>query len=154
MKLRFPFTLLTICLALSFISCEKVEVKPVEKSPLEILTSHIWQIDEIRYLQHNKPYYYKRGASSGNTSNFDIEYIKFNTDKTGERSDNNVVYPLTWDFIDAEKTKIKIIIQEDKILNVTWENITYKENSLKYTEYYNRYGTTHSLAVATRVPKP
>ena len=153
MKLEHPFTLLMVCFTLSFIACKKDDSKPVEKSPVEILTSHKWQIDEIRFLQENIPYYYKRGASGGNNINYDSEYIKFNTDKTGERSDDNLVYPFTWDFIDDEKTKIKILLQEDKMLTVIWENIIYKEKSLKYSEYYNKIGT-NSLAVATRTPKP
>jgi len=136
-----------------FSSCIKNEVKLPQKSPLEILTGSIWQIDEMRFLQMNVPYYYKRGASSGNNSNFDSEYIQFNKDNTGERSDGINIYPLTWSFTNDSKTKIKIITQEDAELIVYWENIVYDEASIKYTEYYNRYGTTNSLGVATRTVK-
>lgn len=154
MKLISRVTFMAIAImSLSVFACKKEEVKPVEKSPLEILTAQPWQIAEIRFLQQNTMYYYMRGATTGNNINFDTEYYKFNTDKTGERADQNTVYPLTWDFIDVEKTKIKIVVQEGKPLTIIWENIIYKENSLKYSEYYNRNGN-NSLAVATRIPKP
>lgn len=140
-------------LTVSLFSCKKDDPKPVEKSPLEILTSHVWQIDEIGFLQQNTEYYYKRGASSGNTANFDIEYIKFNADKTGERSDHNEIFPLTWDFVNGDESRIQIISQEGKPLTINWVNVTYKENVIKYSEYYNRNGT-RSFAAGTRVPKP
>lgn len=152
LKTRLAFMAIAI-MSLGIFACKKDDVKPIEKSPLEILTAQPWQIAEIRFLQQNEMYYYKRGATTGNNINFDIEYYKFNKDKTGERSDNNEVFPFTWDFIDAEKTKIRIEVMEGKPLTIIWENIVYKEKSLKYSEYYNRNGY-NSLAVATRVPKP
>lgn len=132
-------------------SCNKNDTHPPKKSPLEILTSTTWQISEIRFLQQNQPYYYKRGASSGNNANFVNEYIQFNKDNTGVRSDNGETYPLTWSFMDDGKTKIKIVTQEATELVLYWENITYDEEALKYSEYYDRNGT-NSLAVATRTP--
>ncbi|MFT3702322.1 MAG: hypothetical protein QM802_08135 [Agriterribacter sp.] len=148
--MKFKSYYLLLALVLLF-SCNKDEVKPPKKSPLEILTGTTWQIDEIRFLQLNQPYYYKRGASSGNNANYDNEYIQFNKDNTGVRSDNGEKYPLTWSFTDESKTKIKIVTQESSELVIYWENITYDEAALKYTEYYNRNGT-NSLGVATRTP--
>ena len=109
-----------------------------------------WQIDEIRFLQQNTLYYYKRGGAD-NSYDFNDEYIQFNKDKSGVRYDKGVSYPLKWDFIDQGKTKIKIIMQESPQLIVIWENLIYNETSLKYSEYYTRRGT-NSLAVVTRTP--
>lgn len=149
MKLKSYHLLLAVAITLS--SCIKNEVKLPKKSPLEILTGTTWQISEIRFLQQNQPYYYKRGASSGNNANFVNEYIQFNKDNTGVRSDNGETYPLTWSFMDDGKTKIKIVTQEATELVLYWENITYDEEALKYSEYYDRNGI-NSLAVATRTP--
>lgn len=152
MNQKFPLMLAFACLVLGFASCKKDETKPPEKSTIELLTAHTWQIDEIRFLQQNIPYYYKRGGNNNN-ANFDIEYIKFKTDKTGERSDNNEIYPLTWDFVDGNQNKIRMVVQEKSEVILFWDIIVLKDRVLKYSEYYNRQGT-NSLASATRVPKP
>ena len=80
MKIRLFFTAAITLLLIS--SCKKDTTSTTTKTPEEILTSSAWRIDEIRFLQNNTPYYYKRGVTA-NILSFDTESIKFNADKTG-----------------------------------------------------------------------
>jgi hypothetical protein len=133
-----------------FTGCKKDNDLPPVKSLEEVLTSTSWKMEEIRFLQNNTFYYYKRGAT-GNSLSFDSDVITFNTNKTGTYIGDGTTYPLTWDFTDAGKTKVSIIINYATPLTVTMENISYTNTSLKYTEYYNRNGT-NTLASVSRIP--
>ncbi|WP_157815970.1 hypothetical protein [Spirosoma pollinicola] len=131
----------------SFLSCTK-DVAP--QTPEQLLTAHAWKIDEIRYLQNNTPHYYKRGGTQ-NTESFSDEYIEFFSDKTGKYyAQDQSSASLTWGFANAEKTILQYTLQSS--LPITWENLILTKGSIRYTEYYDRYGTK-SLAEAIRIPK-
>ena len=135
---------------LSFLFYCKKENVTTTLSQEQILTSGIWKIDEIRFLQNNSQIlYYKRGNTSGNTANFDTESIKFNSDNTGTYIAGGITYTLTWAFVDAAKTKLAFTISYPTPLVINWENIVYTETSIQYTEYYNRTGNL-SLGVGIR----
>jgi hypothetical protein len=145
---------------LILVSCtkEKIVEKEVEKivyvpapgvNKDSVLTADTLKIEEIRFLQGNTQYYYKRGASSGNTANFDTEYIKFNTNNTGTYVAGGITYTLTWNWVDAAKTKIQYIVSYSPALTVIWDQLQFTNNSLAYAEYYNRTGS-QSMGYAVR----
>jgi len=113
-----------------------------------VLTADTLKLEEIRFLQSNIQYYYKRGAS-GNTANFDSEFIKFNANNTGVYVDGGINYTLTWNWIDQAKTKLQYIVSYSPALTVTWEQLQFTNNSLAYAEYYNRSGN-QSMGYAVR----
>lgn len=132
----------------TFLACKKEDVTP--KTPEQILTKNAWKIDELRYLQDNVPHYYKRGGTQ-NTESFSDEYIEFFSDKTGRYYAQDLSsVPITWNFVNAEKTIIQYTIQYGLV--VTWESIILTEGSIRYTEYYTRNGIK-SLAEGIRIPK-
>src|SRR5687768_16017985 len=75
---------------------EKIVYQPMpDVNKDSVLTADTLKIEEIRFLQNNIQYYYKRGAS-GNTANFDTEFIKFNANNTGSYVAGGITYTLTW----------------------------------------------------------
>lgn len=150
------FFLVAVCLQFSVSSCEKETIRvdtlvlkdtvTIEKDPpifpadtAAFLTGHPWKIKEIRILQQDKFLYYLRGGV-GNTADFDNENIKFDADGNGSYSADGLDYTLTWDFKGPDKTKIEYIIAYPTPLTVNWESITYRKDSLAYSEYYIRAG--------------
>ena len=115
------------------------------------LTDHTWKIDEIRSVQGNTNYYYKRGAV-GNSFNFDNEYIKFNTDFSGEYFADGYSYSLTWEFKTTDSTQIRYTVAYPKPLVVTWENIKYYKDYITYSEYYTKEGM-NTLSTVRRIPQ-
>ena len=123
---------------------------PPQKTLEEVLISRPWRMEELRFLQNNTFYYYKRGAS-GNSLNFDSDVITFNANKTGTYVGGNGTFSLTWDFTDGTKTKIAFTLNYATPIVVNMENITFTETTLKYTEYYT-YNGWKTLAVVSRIP--
>lgn len=117
---------------------------------LQVLTSRQWKIDEIRFLQADSPYYYKRGGI-GNAVNLDNEFIKFNSDYTGIYFTDGNTYIFTWGFKSGNKTKIEYLVQFPTPLLVNWENLIYNDNYLRYSEYYHK-NDFNSLATVLRIP--
>jgi hypothetical protein len=130
--------------------CKKDDTSPTDKTMEEILTSNPWRMDEIRFLQNNTPYYYKRGAA-GNSMNFDTDVITFKSDKTGTYVGDGITYTLTWDFTDVNKNKVKAIVNYPTAVTLNLENISYTNTLLKYTEYYTRAGV-NTLSSVSRTP--
>jgi hypothetical protein len=133
------FIVLIIFLFLITACTKDKDNDPTPKNAEEILTTSAWKIDEIRFLQNNIMYYYKRGVTS-NVAGLDNESITFKADKTGTYIAGPDTYTLTWDFVDANKTKLKYIVNYSTPLTVNWENVKISETLLDYTEYYNRNG--------------
>lgn len=102
-----------------------------------VLTADTLKLEEIRFVQANTQYYYKRGAS-GNNANFDTEYIKFNINNTGVYFAAGITYTITWNWMNAEKTRLQYIVSYSPALIVTWDQLQFTNNSLAYAEYYNR----------------
>ena len=76
----------------------------------ELLTHHTWKMEELTQVENNTQLYYKRGGAS-NTHNFDNDKITFLVDGTGNYSPTPAEnYGITWEFTDAAKTRMNIII--------------------------------------------
>ena len=135
----------------TFHSCTKEDnppTPPIEKTPEELLIAHSWKIQELRWLDQGILYHYQRGIP-GNGDIVANEAIQFNADKTGKTHDNT---PLTWEFMDAAKTKLKFTINfPTGPVIVNWEHMVIKESSLTYAEFWTR-PTGPSVGFGTRIP--
>lgn len=128
---------------------EKIVYQPVPGVNKDsVLTADTLKIEEIRFLQGNTQYYYKRGAS-GNTINFDTEFIKFNANNSGVYVAGGIIYSLTWNWMDDAKTKLQYIVSYSPALTVAWDQLQFTNNSVAYAEYYNRNGS-QSMGYAVR----
>ena len=121
----------------------------VVKTTEEILTGKTWKADEVRtQLSNNTTQYYKRGVS-GNL--YDSDSIKFSTNNTGIYYYSGSAYTTTWNFTDAGKTKMTIVINQPPTpFSVYLENIQLTETYFKYAQYFT--GTVSYLASCTRLP--
>ena len=137
---------------ISLLSCKKETTNnpaPVAKTIEEILTGKTWKADEIRVQQsNNTTQYYKRGISG---TTYDTDSIKFNTNNTGTYYFSGASYTTTWNFTDAGKTKMTLVInQPPSPITIYLENIQLTDTWFKYAQYYS--GTISYLASCTRVP--
>ena len=155
MKMKTTFKLLVFSLfvlsACSKDSNSNPTPTPVVKTVEELLTQKTWKADEVRIqLSNNTTQYYKHGGSS-NTANYDSDSLKFNTNNTGTYYYNSIATSITWNFINAEKSKMTITINYTPTpLTINWEYINVTESALKYTQYVT--GSVSYLASGTRVP--
>ena len=134
------------------ISCKKdctTTPTPVVKTPEELLTAKTWKADEIRVQQsNNTAQYYKRGVSG---TTYDTDSIKFTISNTGTYYFSGASYTITWNFTDALKTKMTVVInQPPSPITVYLENIQLADTYFKYAQYYT--GVVSYLASCTRVP--
>ena len=122
---------------------------------LQLITANSWRVEEIRGVEANTILYYKRGAT-GNTENFDIEYITFNANKTGIYYDGvGTTHSMTWDFSNAELTKITFIVENPVPIpsqTVVYENLRYKNGALLFDQYWS-YNNRNAHAQVIRTKK-
>lgn len=155
MKLRIICFCALAAGILAFSSCKKtlteirtlrdtvintIMIPPPVVNKDSVLTATTLKLEEFRFMQNNTVYYYKRGAT-GNTANFDTETIKFNANGTGTYVAGGITYSLTWNWVDAAKTKIQYVVSYNPALTITWEQMSFTNTSVSYTETYNRNGT-------------
>jgi hypothetical protein len=117
----------------------------------DLLTTVNWKVEESRVIDGNNMLYYKRGGA-GNTINFDNDFYRYNNDNTGIYTFNGQDYSFNWKYLDAEKTKMEMIILYPTPLIVTLENITLTATSLKYTRLQKVNGLNF-LAIESRTIK-
>ncbi len=117
-----------------------------------ILTANPWKVKEDRANVGGQFQYYLRGGSN-NTMNLDNEFITFKSDNTGTYTSNlGGVTTFTWQFTDATNKTLVWHWNLDPAVTVTWENVSYDDGVLKYTEYYTM-GGTNVLSAEIRMPK-
>ena len=129
-------------------------VKPaadISKANENALTAVAWRVDESRVIDGNNMLYYKRGGQE-NTINFDNDFYKFNSDNTGIYSFNGQDYKFNWKYLDAEKTKMEIIILYPSPLIVNLENIMLTTTAFKYTRFQKINGL-NVVAIESRTIK-
>lgn len=139
-------------LVVFIISCTKETTTtptPIFKTVEQVLTEKTWKADEIRVQQsNNTTQYYKRGVSG---TLYDTDSIKFNTNNTGTYYYAGSAYATTWNFTDAAKTKMTVVINQPPTpITIYLENIQLTETYFKYAQYYT--GAVSYLASCTRVP--
>ena len=110
MKIKAPI-LAALGLSLFFLqACLKDDSDTIVVSKEEILTHHAWKIEELNQVENNAQIYYKRGGLS-NTNDLDDDKITFLADGTGSYSPTPAEnYNITWEFTDASKIKMDIVI--------------------------------------------
>ncbi|MEO6251791.1 MAG: carboxypeptidase-like regulatory domain-containing protein [Ferruginibacter sp.] len=130
------------------------EMKPETNQPKiaeASLTDITWKMEESRVIDGNNMLYYKREGKE-NTINFDNDLYRFNTDNTGIYFYNGQQYAFNWKYLDAEKTKMEMVILYPTPLIVTLENITLTANSFKYTRLQKVNGLNF-VAIESRTVK-
>jgi hypothetical protein len=143
-------------LLLVLMACKSTSVTsdPVNETSL---SNTEWQMEEIRFIQQNTPYYYKRGSARENNMNFDNDFIRFNFDGTGiYHQSDGTEYQLKWRFVDDQKTGIEYTLEnfrDQKPVTVHWEQIQMTNKTIKYIEFYTLTNGTNSLANVTRTAK-
>jgi hypothetical protein len=131
-------SMLTGMLLLGILSCskDKDDNNNSTKTLEQLLTEKAWKADEIRVqLSNNTKAYYKRGAATGNTANYDSDSVRFNTNNTGIYYFQGIEYTTTWNFVDADKTKMTLVINYPSPLTVNLENIQITQSFFKYAQY-------------------
>ena len=143
---------------ISFFACSKDSATSTAtpKTIEELLTAKVWKIDEFRQRYNSgtvngADIYYKRGGS-GNTANYDSDSIKFNINNTGVYYYLGNVYTTTWNFTDATKSKMTIIINYPTALVDNLETISVGEDYFRYSQYYTFNGVSY-LGAGTRSPQ-
>jgi hypothetical protein len=134
MKKSLLPAVLSLYMMLAFVACKKDEVPdpvPTPKTIEQLLTATTWKLEEARFLQNNNLTYYKRGLGA---SIYDVDSIRFNLNNTGKYVNSGGTTQFTWEFLDAQKTKIKLTHSSTFIVN--WENIVVTETAFRYSEYY------------------
>ncbi len=137
---------------LGFCSCKKDDpITPVvtSKTTEEFLTQKTWKADEIRIqLGNNTTQYYKRGVAG---TTYDSDSLKFATNNTGTYYYSGSSYTTSWNFTDAGKTKMTIVINQPPApITIYLENIQLTDAYFKYAQFYT--GAVSYLASCTRVP--
>lgn len=117
----------------------------------DLFTNVSWKVEESRIIDGNNLFYYKRGGD-GNSINFDNDFYKFNSDNTGTYFYNGQEYKFDWNYIDAEKKKIKMVILYPSPLIVNLENIVVTATTLTYTRLQKVNGI-NLMAIETRIIK-
>ena len=117
----------------------------------DIFTNPVWKMDESRMMDAANLFYYKRGGKE-NTINFDNDFYKFNMDNTGVYTFNGQDYKFTWTYLDAAKTKMKMVILYPTPLIVNFENMQRSNTAFKYTRYQKVNGV-NMMAIETRTIK-
>ncbi len=117
------------------------------------LQNQPWKLESLRSLIANTPYYYERGTTSAPNFNYDNESIVFKADLTGTYyGKDGDVTPFTWSFLDANKRKLKFVLQRSPVLTINWEIAVLNDFTIKYGEYYTQ-GTANAQSYAVRTPK-
>lgn len=120
-----------------------------------LLAKASWNMSEERFAQVNTGgggavYYYKKGSTS-DIGQLNSLVMKFNADGTGTYAIGAITGTVTWQFTNAEKTKMTWTISYSSGGSqiVYWENIKLTETTLQYSEYFTTATGITSLAMAT-----
>ena len=128
--------------------------EPLACSSFPEFTGRKWMMEEIRFLQDNEPFYYKRGNAGESNMNFDRDWIIFNCEGTGiyHQADGKE-FTLEWKVDENKSATVVYAISNFRFngdLTVTLENIEQSGDQVRYTEYYTHLNKVHSLGVVKR----
>ena len=118
------------------------------------LTANQWKLKEIRGVAGGSKVIYVRGATTGNTGNYDNETISFNANNTGVYTDpNGYTSSMTWNFASNDNSRLIFTINfPTAVTTITWENLTYRNGAMYYSEHYSQ-GSFNSHSQGVRIPK-
>ncbi len=110
MKIKAPIVAALGFSLLFLQGCLKDDSYVVPVSKEELLTHHAWKLEELTQVENNTHIYFKRGGLN-NTNNLDNDKITFLADGSGNYSPTTSEnYDISWEFTDASKTKMDIVI--------------------------------------------
>ena len=116
----------------------------------QLLTAHTWKASEIRIqLANNTTEYYLRGGTA-NSVNYDTDSLKFNSNNSGTYFYMGSQFTTTWNFTDAQQTKMTLVINSPTIQTFYLENIFLSDTYFCYSQYIIN-GLTY-LATGRRTP--
>jgi hypothetical protein len=160
----FLFLIFLVVLQTQFASCKKETITVTHTDTVflkdtaisaQLLSANSWKIQELRGVIGNSITSYQRGGT-GNTENYDNEYITFNADKTGILFDAaGGTHSLTWDFSNSLNTKLTLIVNNPvpaASQTVVYENLRYKNKALLFDQYWT-YNFTNAHTQIIRIPK-
>jgi len=144
--------LILLLLSVPFLIVSKTDIKKEAPQTRLSIVNKNWQLDEIRFLQDNVPYYYKRGDDVNSNMNFDGDFITFfDSGKGIYHQGDGQEYSLEWSQ-NGQKDLIFTIkkFRFEQDLVVTWEHLRYDDETISYTEFYTHANGIHSLAYGMR----
>ncbi len=152
MKQLFSIAILATIFVVSSGTIRILETK-AGNSPNEMpgFINKSWWLQQIRFLQDNISYYYEKNNRGESNQNFDHDYINFQSNGKGQyhRTDN-VVFNIQWEYHPQKNSIIYTIDYPKGPLTVIWENITFSEKEIRYSEFYTLPDGTRSLAYGIR----
>ena len=107
-----------------------------------LLCKNTWKLEEFCQTLRFNENYFKRGAKpySYNTINFESDSIKFFPDNTGYSYFMGESHPLVWNFLNPEKSEIKLVIDFPGEVNgkplqsfIQYENLKVGEGFLAFS---------------------
>lgn len=141
-------------LMISSCSKDNDDPSPATKTPEELLTQHVWKMEEITQVENNTQIFYKRGGNT-NTNNFDNDKITFLTNGTGTYSPTPAqTLNLTWQFTNSEKTKMNIVItfSASTVLTLKCSEVDLSDNRFFCVNNYTNTSAQPILASVYRTP--
>lgn len=136
---------LSFSLALIKNSCVKEKVSNND----DILTSVVWQLDELTRNDAKGNSHYLRGVKNNTGINYDAIRIKFNEDGTGYyTTDQNTTYPLEWEFKSNKRAEMTLRVNYGGITTYHWKMVVISQQALYSTTTFSDQG--EQLMVTTR----
>jgi hypothetical protein len=133
---------------------KNVSIKPA-CTEMPGFISRKWMMEEIRFLQDNEPFYYKRGDLAESNMNFDNDWLVFNCDGSGVyHQGDGIEYDLNWILKEGKNITLEYTItkfRDNSDLKVKLEDIRLNVDHVTYTEYYTHKKKVHSLGVVKRM---
>lgn len=142
---------LILLLAIPFLPVSKNKIQKEALPTTLPIVNKTWRLDELRFLQDNIPYYYKRSDANSNM-NFDNDQITFfDSGKGLYIQGDGKEYSLEWSENDREDLIYTIKkFRFEKDLVVTWEHLKYEGDTISYAEFYTHANGIRSLAYGIR----
>lgn len=122
------------------------------------LESRSWILKELQFIQNNERRYYNQSDRSENNIDLDQDTYRFDSGGTGiYRQADGKIFLLKWKYLNQDFSSIRFVIAQfrnGQSLEVTWEKIRLRGDTLSYLEYYTHADGTASLGYGERVASP
>jgi hypothetical protein len=135
----------SLSMAIVKTSCKKEQVS----NENNMLTSAVWQLEELARNDSKGNSYYLRGSKNSTGINYDAIRIKFNADGTGfYTTDENSTFPLEWEFKNNKHEEMVLRVNYGGITTYHWKMVVINNHSLYSTTSFSDQG--EQLMVTTR----
>ncbi|MGK2861417.1 MAG: hypothetical protein ACSLE0_05755 [Chitinophagaceae bacterium] len=151
-------TIYLIAVLLLLAACSKNNDEPspapATKTKEELLTQHVWKMEEIIQVENNNQINYKRGGSTY-TYNFDNDKLTFLANGNGTYSPTPTqLLNLTWQFTNTDKTKMNIVItfSPTVVLTLKCSEVELSDNRFFCVNNYTNTSSQPVLSSVYRTP--